>query len=58
MANENTLTKPAAEEAASAEHTREGRYYRPHVDILEKDDELIVLADVPGVQPRQAPPAS
>ena len=53
MANDNTLTKPAADEAASAEHTREGRYYRPHVDILEKDEELIVLADVPGASGEQ-----
>ena len=48
MANENTLTKPAADEATAVEHTREGCYYRPSVDILEKDDCLIVLADVPG----------
>lgn len=48
MATENRATKPAAEEAARAEHTRCGRCYRPNVDILERDDELLVLADVPG----------
>lgn len=48
MADENTISKPSAEEPASAEHTRSGNYYRPNVDILEKADELVVLADVPG----------
>lgn len=50
MANENTITKTAAEEAAAAEHTRSGRFYRPNVDILEREDELLVVADVPGAQ--------
>jgi HSP20 family molecular chaperone IbpA len=48
MADESNLTKQAADEAAPGEHTRCGCHYRPHVDILEKDDELVVLADVPG----------
>jgi HSP20 family protein len=48
MADENTVKKPAAEEVGSAEHTRCGCYFRPNVDILEKADELVVLADVPG----------
>ena len=48
MANETTLTKPAAEEATAVEYTREGRSYRPNVDILEENDGLIVRADVPG----------
>ena len=51
MSNENRLTKPAADGANAVEETRCGCYYRPHVDILEKDDELIVLADVPGTSP-------
>jgi len=50
MADENTITKPAADEATAAEHTRSGRFYRPNVDILEQEDELLVLADVPGAQ--------
>jgi HSP20 family protein len=33
-----------------AERTRTGQYYRPHVDILEKDDELVLVADMPGVK--------
>ncbi len=36
-------TRPAV-----AERTRSGCCYRPDVDILEQDDELLVLADVPG----------
>ena len=50
MDNENTITKPTAEEAAAAERTRCGCCYRPNVDILEQGDELLVLADVPGAK--------
>jgi HSP20 family molecular chaperone IbpA len=48
MADDTTLTKPETEETTSAEGTRCGCYYRPNVDILEKQDELVVLADLPG----------
>lgn len=48
MANDDTITKTAADEATGAEHMRSGRFYRPSVDILEKEDELLLLADVPG----------
>jgi HSP20 family protein len=48
MADESTVTKPAAEDAGRGEHTRCGCHYRPNVDILEMADELVVLADVPG----------
>ena len=48
MADENPITKPAADEPTPAEHTRCGCYYRPNVDILERADELLVRADVPG----------
>jgi len=50
MAIENTLAKAPAEESADKERTRGGRYFRPAVDILEKADELLVVADVPGAQ--------
>ncbi len=33
-----------------AERTRTGQYYRPHVDILEQGDELVLVADMPGVK--------
>jgi len=48
MANEDSITKPTADEVDAAEHTRCGCYYRPGVDILERADELVVLADLPG----------
>jgi len=48
MADESTNAKPTAESASAAEHTRSGAYYRPNVDILENEDELIMVADVPG----------
>jgi HSP20 family protein len=50
MDRENTVAKNAAEQTAVAERTRTGCCYRPDVDILERDDELLVLADVPGAQ--------
>jgi HSP20 family protein len=40
--------KVVAEDTGQCEQTRCGPCYRPNVDILEKDDELIVRADVPG----------
>jgi len=48
MADETTLTKPAAETGAAAEPTWCGACYRPNVDIREENDELLVLADIPG----------
>jgi len=48
MENESAINKTTAGEAAGVEHTRSGHCYRPHVDILEQADELLVLADVPG----------
>jgi len=51
MVDEKPIQQPDAEQVGSVEHTRSGRYYRPAVDILETDDELTVLADVPGARP-------
>jgi HSP20 family protein len=48
--NSETLNKPTAEQAATAERTRCGSCYRPNVDILERGDELLVLADMPGAK--------
>lgn len=36
-------------DVTSIENTRGGRYYRPRVDIEERDGELLVLAEMPGV---------
>ena len=47
MNDENLNAKPTAA-PQEAEHTRTGVCYRPNVDIIEKTDELVVLADVPG----------
>lgn len=35
-------------ERTQAERTRSTNVYTPDVDILEKDDSIIVLADIPG----------
>jgi HSP20 family protein len=48
MASQATITKEAADQAATAENTRAGRYYRPNVDIVERADELLLVAEIPG----------
>jgi HSP20 family protein len=50
MNHESTIAKPEAEQAPSAERTRCGCCYRPNVDILEQENELVVLADMPGAR--------
>lgn len=45
--------KPTAETSPTAELTRSGVYYRPNVDILEAQDELTLVADVPGADGNQ-----
>jgi HSP20 family protein len=50
MDHENPITKNAAEQTTTAERTRSGCCYRPNVDILEQNDELLVRADVPGAK--------
>ena len=53
MAHDGKTTKPPAEQTPGVENTRSGACYRPSVDILERSDELVVLADVPGASPDQ-----
>lgn len=48
-----TAAKSPAEQGNLAEQTRSGFYYRPNVDIVERQDELLVLADVPGATPEE-----
>jgi len=44
-----TIQKAPQTEVSRTERTRTGRAYVPNVDIIERKDELLVLADVPGV---------
>jgi HSP20 family molecular chaperone IbpA len=37
-------------EVSEREQTRRGQYYRPNVDVIERADELLVIADVPGAK--------
>jgi HSP20 family protein len=49
MATETSIEKREAKDTARMERTWSGRYYTPNVDILENENELTVLADMPGV---------
>lgn len=49
MSTQSTVEKRPLREAANAEPTRTGRVFCPNVDIIERADELLVLADMPGV---------
>src|SRR5262249_47109037 len=44
----NTTTTPAEEQTERGERTRSGQWFKPSVDILEKGDELLLVADLPG----------
>ena len=44
------LAKEKRDVAAPAEQTRPGRVFVPDVDIYEKDGQIILLADMPGVE--------
>jgi len=37
-------------EVAGRKQDRQGQYYRPNVDLIEKADELLVLVDLPGAK--------
>jgi HSP20 family protein len=52
MSTEKIVTKRAGE-TPSGELTRNGNFYRPNIDILEKTDKLMVLADLPGAKSDQ-----
>ncbi len=47
----NAVEKSAGREVTRQEPTRGNPRYRPAVDIVETEDELRVLADVPGANP-------
>ena len=48
--NETTTQAKRISAAQQPEQVRSGRIYTPVVDIIEHDDELLLLADVPGAQ--------
>lgn len=43
------MQKKEAETTEKGERTRERRIYTPHVDIIERKDNIVVIADMPGV---------
>ncbi len=49
MAPTDIEAKPKEKVERREESTHSGAYFRPAVDILEAKDELVLLADMPGV---------
>jgi len=49
MAPTDIEARPKQKAERREESTRPGTYFRPAVDILETRDEMLVLADMPGV---------
>lgn len=43
------IQKKQTGEIENVEHTRAARIYRPDVDIIEKNDSILLIADMPGV---------
>ncbi len=43
-----TMERPVSQETTRTEPTRSGPLFRPNIDIIEREDELVVLADMPG----------
>jgi len=48
---ENTSTLTKQTDTTNTETTRNARYFSPRVDIFETESELLMFADMPGVQP-------
>ena len=51
MASQTDIEKHETKELQRAERTRAGQTYVPNVDIVEQENELLLLADMPGVKP-------
>ena len=51
MKTETALDKRTGAEGRAEEPTRQTPRYRPAVDILENEEELLLIADVPGADP-------
>jgi HSP20 family protein len=47
------MTAQAGNGAPGAESTRSGQFYLPNCDIVERGDELLLLADMPGAKSDQ-----
>ena len=50
MNTDASIKQAVTETAPIAERTRCGECFSPNVDIIERGDELLVLADVPGAR--------
>ena len=50
MADDTAIKKRETETVQAAERTRDRWAYVPNVDIIERSEELLVLADMPGVK--------
>lgn len=48
--SETTMKTENPKAADETERTRSGQTYRPNVDIVEHRDELVLVADMPGVK--------
>ena len=53
MSEQLTETKVKGNGAAGGETSRSGPFFRPNCDMLEREDELLILADVPGAKGSQ-----
>lgn len=51
MSPSDIEARPKQKVERREESTRPGAYFQPAVDILETPEELVVLADMPGVSP-------
>jgi HSP20 family protein len=49
--NTTSVEKTPTAKSDAPETTRTGAYYQPAVDIVERAEELLVSADMPGVKP-------
>lgn len=49
QAQDNQLEKQEVEVVEGTERTRPGKAYTPRADIYETNDELVIVADMPGV---------
>jgi HSP20 family protein len=47
--SQGTMNREKTETPAAPEQTWSGQCYRPDVDILEEQEELLVVADMPGL---------